>query len=545
MTVTERLMAPGTWNINLHPDTPKAVRDICNLESNAFGHIAIFPGPVKVDEYDDADLLSLARYVGIFRTAPAGGAMSGPGLLAWLGDEDGKGDALSSSVDGTSGTYTDQSFQAWVDELLPSSITAGDLSSIAGTFVHTFPAPVMPRSALDDVMAYFGGEYRVNPDFTLDAGAESDLFVTTPTAVVTRRTSGHDPVVRGLEASTLQRGADAADFSTSVVVVAEGAGGSVARGNAATSSPSIPYYDPQGNKVNVVRLVSSPDTGADNADAVAQVQLNRFSSVKDALTVSSRDYDIRGAIAPGDTIYVYDPDEGLTDPTNEVHYRGQILYPVARRVQGVTWPIREGLGVAFRYYDGASFAWLDLTPYVVWEQDTMDTSLDVGTSPRRLATTPGEQARSAIADRLALLRWQPYTPTWTSDGTAPSIGNGSIEGRYVQIGNLVICSIYLLAGSTTSFGTGNYSLSLPVQPRDAGGSGNAGAALSLTQRAFLRDESGGTNYNDFSPYVYATTGTGLLRLRRNTTLAYWSRTAPFTMAQSDHLRTILIYEAAE
>ena len=55
-----------------------------------------------------------------------------------------------------------------------------------------------------------------------------------------------------------------------------------------------------------------------------------------------------------------------------------------------------------------------------------------------------------------------YTPTWTSSGTAPAIGNGTITGGYTQVGKLVVFFANLTTGSTTTFGTGAYSVSLPV-----------------------------------------------------------------------------------
>lgn len=60
--------------------------------------------------------------------------------------------------------------------------------------------------------------------------------------------------------------------------------------------------------------------------------------------------------------------------------------------------------------------------------------------------------------------WISYTPTWTSTGTAPSLGNGTLIGRYIKIGKLVHVFIRLTWGSTTSAGTGDYSFSLPFTP---------------------------------------------------------------------------------
>lgn len=58
--------------------------------------------------------------------------------------------------------------------------------------------------------------------------------------------------------------------------------------------------------------------------------------------------------------------------------------------------------------------------------------------------------------------WNTYSPSWTATTTNPSIGNGTISGRYVELGQLVIFSITLTAGSTTSFGSGTWALTLPA-----------------------------------------------------------------------------------
>lgn len=56
-----------------------------------------------------------------------------------------------------------------------------------------------------------------------------------------------------------------------------------------------------------------------------------------------------------------------------------------------------------------------------------------------------------------------YSPAWTSTGTAPSLGDGVLLGRYALLGdNLMFVSISLLIGSTTTVGSGNYSLALPA-----------------------------------------------------------------------------------
>ena len=54
--------------------------------------------------------------------------------------------------------------------------------------------------------------------------------------------------------------------------------------------------------------------------------------------------------------------------------------------------------------------------------------------------------------------------TWGAVTTNPAIGNGTIVGAYTQIQKLVYFRIAITAGSTTTFGSGAYTLTLPVAP---------------------------------------------------------------------------------
>lgn len=62
-----------------------------------------------------------------------------------------------------------------------------------------------------------------------------------------------------------------------------------------------------------------------------------------------------------------------------------------------------------------------------------------------------------------------YTPAWTAAGTAPSLGNGTITGRYTQIGKLVEFGIVLVFGSTTTMGSATWFFSIPVPASSEGG----------------------------------------------------------------------------
>lgn len=56
-----------------------------------------------------------------------------------------------------------------------------------------------------------------------------------------------------------------------------------------------------------------------------------------------------------------------------------------------------------------------------------------------------------------------YTPTWTQSGGSPAVGNGSLQGSYCRVGDLVHVVVRLLVGATTNKGTGTspWLFSLP------------------------------------------------------------------------------------
>lgn len=64
--------------------------------------------------------------------------------------------------------------------------------------------------------------------------------------------------------------------------------------------------------------------------------------------------------------------------------------------------------------------------------------------------------------------WTSYTPGWESDGTDPTIGNGSWTGseyRVTDDGDICHFTLALTFGSTTTLGTGTfYGFQLPVSP---------------------------------------------------------------------------------
>lgn len=366
MSLTERLMLPGDWSLGLLDSTPPSILDALDLGSNAFGHVIVTPTHVSTDAVSGATLLSLSRYTGILRERRSKYELGGPGLAAWLGDEDGKGDVLESALTKAAGTFVQ-----WVTDLRPDSLTAGTYTAIAGTLNHSFNQ-ISRREALDYVCDYFGGEWKIDPTGTLHAGPTSALFVTAPQVVVQRRSGGKDLNVTGI-AGTVDVARDMEDYTTRVLLIGSAGTGS------ADISPTTAFKDLNGNDVVFTRIVESTETGAGNENTVAQAQLNRFSDQRREITLSSDAYDLGEDVSVGDAIWVWDPEQGLMDEGNEVQYRGQTIYPLEIRVKGRTWPVRQGMGVYFRAPDAAV---TDLTNWIQWESGA--TTVEVGATPRTI-----------------------------------------------------------------------------------------------------------------------------------------------------------------
>lgn len=129
--------------------------------------------------------------------------------------------------------------------------------------------------------------------------------------------------------------------------------------------------------------------------------------------------------------------------------------------------------------------------------------------------------------------WTAYTPVWTSSGSAPGLGNGTLTGAYVQVGKIVHFRIRLRAGSTTTFGTGSFRFTLPVETVAV----FSGAGEVIGQAAVL-DNSTATRYIRHA-YTYSETICSLVDEAGSAV----TNTAPFTWANLDNLSIVGTYEA--
>lgn len=147
-------------------------------------------------------------------------------------------------------------------------------------------------------------------------------------------------------------------------------------------------------------------------------------------------------------------------------------------------------------------------------------------------TTAGQVLTAATLNTIGAA-WESWTPVWTGSTTNPAIGNGFIGGTYCRIQKTVIADGYVIAGTTTTYGSGTYRLSIPF--------GTMVNSNGLIGYATIFDASAG--YIAYSG-VASQASTTLVEFRIGNAAGIWSPTVPITMANADQFRFQLIYQAA-
>jgi hypothetical protein len=138
--------------------------------------------------------------------------------------------------------------------------------------------------------------------------------------------------------------------------------------------------------------------------------------------------------------------------------------------------------------------------------------------------------------------WTTYTPgIFAETGTAPTIGNGTLTGRYLKTGRTVDWVAQLTWGSTSAAGSGggseNWMIGLPAAP-----------AAGFTQRIILVDVfDASTSLHYSGTAIYSTSNGGVFRTivsNRADASGIWDSTLPIVYAAGDILYASGRYEAA-
>jgi hypothetical protein len=126
-----------------------------------------------------------------------------------------------------------------------------------------------------------------------------------------------------------------------------------------------------------------------------------------------------------------------------------------------------------------------------WVRDVLANSPVLAGSPTAPTPTAGDNDTSIattafVQDAIKSGPWTAYTVAWTASTTDPTIGNGTLQGWYRQVGKTVNFRIRVTFGTTTNVGSGTYFWTLPV---------NAMSTHIAVAQAFLRNAAGSSrNY---------------------------------------------------
>ncbi|WP_416977635.1 hypothetical protein [Streptomyces sp. T028] len=139
--------------------------------------------------------------------------------------------------------------------------------------------------------------------------------------------------------------------------------------------------------------------------------------------------------------------------------------------------------------------------------------------------------------------WSSYTPVWySSTGTAPVVGNGSLNGRYVKLGTLVHVRVRLVIGSTTNLSAldsaGAWSISMPFLPA-------AGWMTDILLNV-VGYSSNGFRFFQGTSQLWTNNGGVAARftVTSGTTAASWTKSVPYTWQAGDVLSISGSYESA-
>jgi hypothetical protein len=153
-----------------------------------------------------------------------------------------------------------------------------------------------------------------------------------------------------------------------------------------------------------------------------------------------------------------------------------------------------------------------------------------------ISHTPGEGSTATVS--IESTAWTSYTPTITADGGGFALNNGTLTGRYKQVGKTVFFKLKFVFGSTTAAGTGHWNFSLPVTAYDA--NFTFSAAILDNANAWYGGIGNGNYTGSTSSFAVIIPGTSAAV----TTWASVGNGGPFIWGSEDNITITGSYEAA-
>jgi hypothetical protein len=156
------------------------------------------------------------------------------------------------------------------------------------------------------------------------------------------------------------------------------------------------------------------------------------------------------------------------------------------------------------------------------------------------STVAGPQGAVGPTGSFAIQPWTIYTPVLTGSVTNPVIGNGSITGRYMNVGATIFGEIRIIAGTSGfSRGSGIYKISLPAT--------GVFENFQPVGQVVMRDEGPGINY--FGTAIFNNNVGNVIELFIHSQVAQFDEgvavtdSTPFLFSANDKILIQITYES--
>ncbi len=153
-----------------------------------------------------------------------------------------------------------------------------------------------------------------------------------------------------------------------------------------------------------------------------------------------------------------------------------------------------------------------------------------------------QEDNNVLIQNLGNADLQSYTPTFTSAGSAPGVGSGSITGDYRDLNGFIMGSFRVTIGTAPTVGTGIYAFSLPFEADPvfhaiAPSINSTPGDYDIVGTGYLFDSSAVTTSGGVALDIVTVTGVSYVRYLVTTfagksSYAY-SPGVPFTIADGD------------
>lgn len=377
--ITDRLMSVGEWGLELVPNAPESARAAFD-----FGH-NIFVTPTRFDRsVSFATLKTASVYAGlVFRIGGGRKRFGGPGLLGYL--TTGKGEATDDVTSARPAGFGPVAYGAFLSAMVTArslnGLTAGTGYSATATTATVLSGAYGPpvKSILDTVAVATGNEYKVKPNGAIDYGVSTSLFRSTPTVAVAPGLKGADAALRVLEATAWDVERNIDNYRNTATVYTND--GSYYNNSYSASGVVFGRYGGAATYAAYSATATVESNTHAEVDATVIAMAALYTSPAMEIDCSVREYCIPRFVTPGDWIWVYSVDDGLTDTANQVVFNGQTLFPKKVRCVGYSWPLEAGMGVYT--YDTTGGTVTDVSDYVQWETGK-DTTLELDSKPQSI-----------------------------------------------------------------------------------------------------------------------------------------------------------------